>query len=107
LRNALRYTSDAGAEVGLSCEGGTILLTVRDHGPGVPESDLGRLFEPFYRVSEARDRDSGGFGLGLAIAARAVALHGGVIRAENAPAGGLQVTVTLPASPAGGRGASA
>jgi two-component system sensor histidine kinase CpxA len=107
LRNALRYTSDAGAEVGLSCEGGTILLTVRDHGPGVPESDLGRLFEPFYRVSEARDRDSGGFGLGLAIAARAVAMHGGGIRAENAPAGGLQVTVTLPASPAGGRGASA
>jgi two-component system, OmpR family, sensor histidine kinase CpxA len=74
---------------------------VRDHGPGVPEGDLQRLFDPFYRVSEARDRDSGGFGLGLAIAARAVTLHGGMIRAENVPGGGLRVIITLPASPSG------
>jgi signal transduction histidine kinase len=107
LRNALRYTSDAGAEVALACEDDAIRLTVRDHGPGVPEGDLSRLFDPFYRVSEARERDSGGFGLGLAIAARAVALHGGAIRAENAPGGGLSVVITLPASAAGSRDAAA
>lgn len=102
LRNALRYTSDAGVEVELTCGGDTNRLRVRDHGPGVPAGDLGRLFDPFYRVSEARDRDSGGFGLGLAIAARAVTLHGGKIQAENAAGGGLQVVITLPAAPASG-----
>ena len=98
LRNALRYTSGAGVTVTLSCDTPGVVLTVRDHGPGVPPADLPRLFEPFYRVSEARDRDSGGFGLGLAIAARAVALHGGKIHAENAADGGLTVGIDLPPS---------
>lgn len=97
LRNALRYTSEAGVQVALACGADALCLTVRDHGPGVPAADLPRLFEPFYRVSEARDRDSGGFGLGLAIAARAVALHHGEIHAENAEGGGLMVSIVLPA----------
>jgi two-component system sensor histidine kinase CpxA len=99
LRNALRYTSEAGVQVRLSCRHGGIHLAVRDHGPGVPAGDLPRLFDPFYRVSEARDRDTGGFGLGLAIAARAVALHGGEIRAENAEGGGLKVAIALSPTP--------
>jgi signal transduction histidine kinase len=72
-------------------------VTVRDHGPGVPEKDLKLIFEPFYRVGAARDRAGGGEGLGLAIASRAIAVHGGSIEARNAPGGGLEVAMRLPA----------
>jgi signal transduction histidine kinase len=72
-------------------------VSVRDHGPGVPEKDLKLIFEPFYRVDAARDRAGGGEGLGLAIAARAIAVHGGSIEAHNAPDGGLEVAMRLPA----------
>ncbi len=76
-------------------------ITVRDRGPGVPDRDLELIFEPFYRVEAAREhRTSAGEGLGLAIAARAVTLHGGAIRARNQPGGGLSITITLPAQPA-------
>ena len=71
-------------------------ISVRDHGPGVPEDALEHLFEPFFRVDDARDRQIGGTGLGLTIAARAVHLHSGTIRAENAAGGGLLVELTLP-----------
>jgi two-component system sensor histidine kinase CpxA len=70
---------------------------VRDHGAGVPEEALAEIFRPFYRVDEARDREAGGVGLGLAIAERAVRLHGGEALAANAPDGGLVVTISLPA----------
>ena len=66
-------------------------------GPGVPETSLADLFSPFYRVGDARDRKQGGTGLGLAITERAVKLHGGQVRAENAPGGGLRVMINLPA----------
>jgi signal transduction histidine kinase len=75
---------------------GQVEVTVRDHGPGVPEKDLKLIFEPFYRVDAARDRAGGGEGLGLAIAARAIAVHGGSIEAHNVPDGGLEVTMRLP-----------
>ena len=75
------------------------LITVRDHGPGVPESELARIFEPFYRTDSARTRSSGGTGLGLAIARRAVEWHGGRICASNAEGGGLEVSMRLPKSP--------
>lgn len=74
------------------------VITVRDHGPGVPEAALKEIFRPFYRVDDARDREAGGVGLGLAIAERAVRLHGGTVKAANAIEGGLQVTMTLPLS---------
>lgn len=99
IRNAVRY-SPAGGPVMISAEAqepGSILVRVQDQGPGVPEKDLKLIFEPFYRVDAARDRAGGGDGLGLAIAARAVILHGGRIEACNAPAGGLIVSITLPA----------
>ena len=67
-----------------------------DHGKGVPESELSKLFRPFYRVAEARDRETGGVGLGLAITDRAVKLHGGTVKAFNAPRGGLTVEIILP-----------
>lgn len=104
IRNAVRY-SPQGAQVGITArridasgprEGGVEII-VYDQGPGVPVKDLELIFEPFYRVDEARDRAGGGEGLGLAIAARAVALHKGMIEARNRQTGGLVVSVLLPA----------
>ncbi len=79
---------------------------MRDEGPGVPEKDLALIFEPFYRVDAAREhRSAGGEGLGLAIAARAIAVHGGSIGAANAEGGGLVVSLSLPTAAACARGA--
>ncbi len=105
VRNAVRHTA-ATSTVELSLQAqadapGMVRIDIRDHGPGVPEDMLQRLFEPFFRVEDARDRASGGYGLGLAIAGRAVRLHGGTIAASNAPGGGLLVTIRLPARMAG------
>ena len=75
---------------------GQLVIQVQDHGPGVPEDMLTRLFEPFVRIGEARDRKSGGYGLGLAIAKRAIQLHGGEISASNGIRGGLNVRIQLP-----------
>jgi two-component system sensor histidine kinase CpxA len=99
VRNAVRYTNEGtSVDVSLRWHMDTAVLSVRDHGPGVPEAELQHIFEPFYRVSEARDRASGGVGLGLSIADRTVKLHGGTIRAENAR-DGLVVTIELPLAP--------
>lgn len=97
LRNAVRYTPE-GTEVEVSVArngDGAALISIRDHGAGVPEEDLEKLFKPFYRVQEARDRKSGGIGLGLAIAERAVSNHHGRITARNGEAG-LVVEIRLP-----------
>ena len=107
IRNAVRY-SPPDAQVGITARRmltgdrteDCIEVIVYDHGPGVPDKDLELIFEPFYRVDAARDRAGGGEGLGLAIAARAVALHDGAIEARNRQNGGLIVSVVLPA---GGR----
>jgi signal transduction histidine kinase len=97
IRNAVRY-SPPGTEVKVTAVRHDELAEVRvnDQGPGVPDKDLTLIFEPFYRVGAARDRAGGGEGLGLAIAARAVALHHGAIEARNRDTGGLVVAVTLP-----------
>ncbi|MEE4378133.1 MAG: ATP-binding protein [Candidatus Competibacteraceae bacterium] len=100
VRNAANYTEE-NTTVDIVLEPapkqpGWLLIQVRDHGPGVPEEMLTKLFEPFVRVGDARDRKSGGHGLGLAIAKRAIRLHGGEISASNEPAGGLQVCIRLP-----------
>jgi two-component system, OmpR family, sensor histidine kinase CpxA len=101
VRNAVKYTTE-GTAVTLTmnrdpAQAGWLEISVRDCGSGVPEEMLTRLFEPFVRVGSARDRSSGGYGLGLAIAERAVRLHGGEISARNQPGGGLTVTIRLPA----------
>lgn len=97
VRNALRYTVEGSAvELTLGTVEKERRITVRDHGPGVPEAALAQLFLPFWRVGTDRDRASGGIGLGLAIADRAVRLHGGSITAENVPSGGLLMTLRLP-----------
>jgi two-component system sensor histidine kinase CpxA len=81
----------------LNSDNGWATVSVRDHGPGIPETDIDKVFRPFYRVATARDRESGGTGLGLAIAERAVRLHGGTVQAENEKDGGLRVTLKIPA----------
>lgn len=97
LRNAVHYApANSAIMVKGTLTEGTFTLTIRDYGPGVPEDDLPRVFEPFFRVSTARDRQSGGHGIGLAIVERAIRAHGGHVSAENAAGGGLQITVTLP-----------
>jgi len=100
VRNAVHYTA-AGTtvEVTLAAAGAGVEIRVRDHGPGVLPEHLVRIFEPFFRASEARERGSGGYGLGLAIAQRAIELHGGLIGADNEPTGGLTVTLRLPLAP--------
>ena len=96
MRNAIRYAPSASAvEVTVSNGGGHAHVRVRDYGPGVPEGSLSRLFDPFYRVESDRNRGSGGVGLGLSIARRAVELHRGTLRASNAEPG-LLVDIELP-----------
>lgn len=75
-----------------------VLLAVEDAGPGIPDADLTRVFERFYRVEKSRARDPGGTGLGLAIVKHLVELHGGTVRAENRPDGGARFTTSLPRS---------
>jgi two-component system sensor histidine kinase CpxA len=97
IRNAIRYTApDTAVEVSLAREGGWAVTAVHDHGPGVPETALTEIFRPFYRLQDDRGRDTGGAGLGLAIADRAIRSHGGAIAAKNAPDGGLAVTIRIP-----------
>jgi signal transduction histidine kinase len=96
LRNAIRYAPEKTAvEVDLAVSGDLGKIAIRDHGPGVPDESLARIFDAFYRVDSDRNRASGGVGLGLAIARRAVELHHGKLRAENRQPG-LCVTIELP-----------
>jgi two-component system, OmpR family, sensor kinase len=97
LRNAVRFTKEGTAvAVEMSREGGDTRIVIEDNGPGVPENELAKIFEPFHRVAESRDRDSGGTGLGLAITARIVNLYSGEVVARNRDGGGLRVEITLP-----------
>jgi len=101
IRNAIRYTPEGtSVEIELTSEpcsrGPEAVLKVSDSGPGVPEASLEKLFEPFYRIDDARGRLTGGVGLGLAITERAVRFHGGRVSAHNRPEGGLRVEIRLP-----------
>jgi two-component system sensor histidine kinase CpxA len=105
VRNAVRYTPEGTAvEVALRTQNGGsdnfAVISVRDRGKGVPDDALERIFRPFYRTEDARDRQSGGgTGLGLAITERAVRMHGGSVQAVNAAGGGLAVEMRLDLNP--------
>ncbi len=102
LRNALAHTPEGSqVDVTLEREGGDYRVRVRDQGPGVAENELENIFGEFYRVDTARTRESGGYGLGLAIASRIIRQHGGAIRADNSHPG-LTVTVVLPVDSSAG-----
>lgn len=94
LDNACKY--GARAEVALAVADGHVTTTITDRGPGIPETEMERVFAPFYRVESSRNRATGGTGLGLAVARSAIRAHGGDISLTNRPSGGLCVTVTLP-----------
>jgi signal transduction histidine kinase len=99
LRNALLYTPP-NAEICVvlneTGDGEYYRVDVMDQGPGVPDEALENIFQPFYRTDEARARESGGYGLGLAIAQRSISLHHGRIWAENRPEGGLSLCIIIP-----------
>lgn len=103
IRNAVSYTAEGTeVEVSLQCENGEkprAVISVLDHGTGVHQAALADIFRPFYRVADARDRQSGGIGLGLSISQRAVEIHRGTVTAANAPSGGLLVQIVLPLKP--------
>lgn len=100
LRNAIRFAPEnTSVDVSLRKHADHAVIAIRDFGPGVPEASLTNLFKPFFRVEADRNRDSGGVGLGLSIAQRAIALHQGEIRACNAHPG-LLVEMELPNSTA-------
>src|SRR5206468_9680122 len=100
VRNAIRYTQEGSAvEIELKSESRgarEAVLRVSDSGPGVPSDSLDKLFQPFYRLDDARGRQTGGVGLGLAITERAVRFHGGKVSAFNRPQGGLVIEIRLP-----------
>ncbi len=98
VRNALTYAgTDGPIEVHLERSGNDFEVRVCDSGPGVAEEDLMRIFEPLYRVDASRDHKTAGQGIGLAITARVMELHGGVVSAANRAGGGLEITLRLPA----------
>jgi two-component system sensor histidine kinase CpxA len=99
LRNAIRYApAETAVELDLRQAGTVAQIRIRDYGPGVPKESLTRIFDAFYRVDTDRNRASGGVGLGLAIAQRAIQLHNGSLHAENAQPG-LLVMIELPLAP--------
>jgi signal transduction histidine kinase len=96
IENARRYGRDV--EVVLDRAGDMARIAVTDRGPGIPEAEIERVFDPFVRLETSRSRETGGVGLGLSIARTVVQAHGGTLRLANRPEGGLAATLTLPLS---------
>ena len=97
LRNAMYYTKEPSVvTISAQTKGKIFELSIQDQGPGVPESDLKRLFEPFFRSDTSRNEKTGSNGVGLAITQRIIELHDGKVWAINPPQGGLKVMVQLP-----------
>jgi len=94
LDNAVKYGKRA--QVAITTEGKAIEITIDDEGPGIPESELPKVFQPFYRIEDSRSRDTGGTGLGLAIAQSIVQAQGGELTLANLSGGGLRASIKLP-----------
>jgi signal transduction histidine kinase len=93
IANAVKFGSQAAVVVE---DGSSLVIRVRDDGPGIPEDQLERVFEPFYRLESSRNRDTGGSGLGLSIARDVIQAHGGSLVLRNLPVRGLEAIVALP-----------
>ena len=97
LKNSINYTDSGGRlEITVSKKGNTLLIDFSDSAPGVPEQELTKLFERFYRVESSRNRNHGGAGLGLAICSNIIAAHNGLIKAHPSALGGLAIHIELP-----------
>ena len=96
IENALRYGEQA--NVRCSDANAGVTIAIRDRGPGIPDSELSAVFEPFYRLEASRNKETGGVGLGLSIAREAVRRHGGTLSLANAVDGGLIASIFLPRS---------
>ena len=97
VANAITYSPEGSSiRIDATAAGGRVTIAVSDEGPGIPDEDLTRVFERFYRVDKSRVRDPGGTGLGLAIVKHLVELHRGRVGAENRPEGGARFLITLP-----------
>jgi signal transduction histidine kinase len=98
LDNAAKYSRDRDRPVEIRIEAGTDEITVRieDHGVGIPEAELPRIFEPFYRVDRSRSRETGGYGLGLSLCKRIMEAHGGSIAIASREGEGTEVALTFP-----------
>ena len=94
LDNALKYGGSAAMRV--DDAPARLIIRVRDQGPGIPEAQLERVFEPFHRLEGSRSRDTGGTGLGLSIARQIAQLHGGTLKLRNLGEGGLEAVLDLP-----------
>jgi signal transduction histidine kinase len=94
LDNALAYGRRA--DITVRDQAGALSIVIADNGPGIPEAEIERVFEPFYRVEGSRNRHTGGSGLGLSIARNIAQAHGGSVRLRNLPQGGLEATLSLP-----------
>lgn len=93
IANAIKFGSQATVMVE---DGTSLVIRIRDEGPGIPAEELERVFEPFYRLESSRNRDTGGSGLGLSIARDVIQAHGGALVLQNLPVRGLEAIVTLP-----------
>lgn len=96
IRNGARYASRTVLLSAASDASGALVLSVDDDGPGIPVADRARVFEPFQRLDSSRDRQTGGFGLGLAIVRRVARVHGGEVWLEDSPLGGARFVISLP-----------
>jgi len=97
VRNAIRYAGECGPiEISAQEKDGMVLISVTDQGPGIPEAELEAVFKPFYRPEDARQRETGGVGLGLAIVRTCIEACGGTVRCHNRPTKGLEVEIQLP-----------
>ncbi|KML61338.1 histidine kinase [Burkholderia cepacia] len=97
IRNSARYAQRTVVLAAVADRSGALVLSVDDDGPGIPVDERARVFEPFQRLDSSRDRQTGGFGLGLAIVRRVAQVHGGDVRLEDSPLGGARFVITLPA----------
>ena len=95
IDNALKFGTTATVTLTRDAVG-DITLHVLDEGPGIPEASLQEVLQPFYRLEDSRNRDTGGTGLGLAIVETAIQQHRGWVKADDSPLGGLRLTIWLP-----------
>jgi signal transduction histidine kinase len=94
IENAVRYGEQAAVDISLT--GQEVCVNVSDKGPGIPEDEREQIFEPFFRLEESRNRETGGIGLGLAIARTIVRSHGGDITISDGDQGGAIISICLP-----------